>query len=269
LALHQWPCGTAVRSSQAARSYKCWPTGRWNRTKSTPSSRQVAPNTKQKVAQPSFARQAVVEHPPPVISPTETRRGLPPEQSPATPPENARAIPSENVQRGQPSNASQINSPDPKPKGESLAEALALIADNMGSEGAISFTAQFHDAATGRGHTEQLSYKASNVTIDPNRCQVGYHWRAEQNGTALSDQDRVVELRLAKSVMVTSIDAESGRRFSVRADPNVYVVHIARWDNVSGDSLYFHDKDGAIRVATATRHAVKLCDNGGPQFGRR
>jgi hypothetical protein len=122
---------------------------------------------------------------------------------------------------------------------------------------------------TGRDHTEQLSYKASNVTIDPNRCQVGYHWHVEQDGRAVSDQDRTIELRLAKSIGVTSIDAEPGRRFSVRAYPKVHVVHIARWDNSSGDDLYFHDKDMAARVGTAARRAVELCDNGAQQFRRR
>jgi hypothetical protein len=226
------------------------------------SSRQVAPDIRLASTQP---KQAVV--PPPVVSPAETPQALPPEQAPANPSENTLAIPPENVPKEQPSNAPQITSPDPELKGQSLAEALALVADKMGSEGAIRFTAQFHDAATGRDHTEELLYQTSNVTIDPNRCQIGYHWRAEQNGRVLSDQDRVVELRLAKSVGVTSIDAESGRRFSVRADPKVYVVHIARRDNVSGDSLYFLGNGQAARVATATRRAVKLCDNGGHNSG--
>jgi hypothetical protein len=219
------------------------------------SSRQVAPNTKQASAQPSRPRQAVVRPLPPAVPPAETRQ--------------AAAIPPENAQKNQPSNAPQINSPDLKPEGQSLAEGLALIADKVGGEGTINFTAQFHDMATGRDHTEQLSYKASNVTIDPNRCQVGYHWHVEQDGRAVSDQDRTVELRLAKSVRVTSIDAESGRRFSAPAYPKVYVVHIARWDNSSGDNLYFHDKSTAARVGTATRHAVELCDNGEQQFRRR
>ena len=219
------------------------------------SSRQVAPNTKQASAQPSRPRQAVVRPLPPAVPPAETRQ--------------ASAIPPENAQEMQPSNAPQINSRDLKPEGQSLAEVLALIADKVGGEGTINFTAQFHDMATGRDHTEQLSYKASNVTIDPNRCQVGYHWRVEQDGKAVSDQDRTVELRLAKSIGVTSIDAEPGRRFSLRAYPKVYVVHIARWDNSSGDNLYFHDKDMAARVGTATRHAVELCDNGEQQFRRR
>ena len=224
------------------------------------SSRQVAPNTKQSSAPPSRSKQAVVQLPPSAMPPAETPR-LPSEKTPAIPPENASAILPKNVQKEQPSGAPQINSPDLKPGGQSLAEALALIADKMGGEGTISFTAQFQDAATGRDYTEQLSYKASNVTIDPNRCQVGYHWHVEQNGRTLSDQDRSVQLHLAKSVRVTSIDAESGRRFSMRADPKVYVVHIARWDNASGDILYFHDKDMAARVATATRHATKLCES--------
>lgn len=212
------------------------------------SSRQIAPNTKQASAQPSRPKQAVVRPLPPAVPPAEIRQ--------------ASAIPPENAQKEQPSNAPQIKTSDLKPEGQSLAEVLALIADKVGGEGTINFTAQFDDMATGRDHTEQLSYKTSNVTIDPNRCQVGYHWHVEQDGRAVSDQDRTVELRLAKSIRVTSIDVEPGRRFSMRAYPKVYVVRIARWDNSSGDDLYFHDKGMAARVGTATRHAVELCDNG-------
>jgi len=219
------------------------------------SSRQVAPNPKQASAQPSRPKQAVVRPLPPAVPPTETRQ--------------ASAVPPENAQNKQPPNAPQITSPDLKPEGQSLAETLALIADKVGGEGTINFMAQFHDVATGRDHTEQLSYKASNVTIDPNRCQVGYHWHVEQGGRTVSDQDRTVELRLARSIGVTSIDAGSGRRFSVRAYPKVYVMHIARWDNASGDDLYFHDQRMAARVGMATRHAVELCDNGEQQFRRR
>jgi hypothetical protein len=219
------------------------------------SSRQVAPNTKQASAQPSRPKQAVVRPLPPAVPPAETQ------QAPEIAPENA--------QQNKPSNALQINPSDLKPEGQSLAEALALIADKVGGEGTINFTAQFHDTGTGRDHTEQLSYKASNVTIDPNRCQMGYHWHVEQDGRAVSDQDRTVELRLAKSIAVTSIDADPGHRFSGRAYPKVYVVHIARWDNSSGDDLYFHDKRMAAWVGAATRHAVELCDNGEQQFRRR
>ena len=222
---------------------------------SRPPSQQVAPNTKQAATQPSRPKQAIVRPPPPAVPPAETQQ--------------ASAIPPESVQTKQPSNAPQITSPDLKPEGQSLAEVLALIADKVGGEGTINFTAQFHDAASGRDHTERLSYKANNVTIDPNRCQVGYRWLVGQDGRTVSDQDRTVELRLAKSIRVTSIDAEPGRRFSVRAYPKVYVVHIARWDNASGDNLYFHDKDTAARVGTTAKHAVELCDNGEQKFQRR
>ncbi|MBC8038113.1 MAG: hypothetical protein H7X89_12940 [Rhizobiales bacterium] len=256
------------------------------------SSRQVAPNTKQTATQPSRAKQPVVRPLPPRVPPAETRQApaIPPENVQKTQPPNAAPIdfpdlkpegqslaetrqapasPPESAQKEQPSNAPQIKSADLKPEGQSLAGALALIADKVGGEGTINFTAQFHDMATGRDHTEQLSYRASNVTIDPNRCQVGYRWHVEQDGRAVSDENRTVELRLAKNIRVTSMDAEAGRRFSMRTYPTVYVVHIARWDNASGDNLYFHDKDMAERVGTATRHAVELCDKGEQQFRRR
>jgi hypothetical protein len=150
-----------------------------------------------------------------------------------------------------------------------LSDFLALIADKLGGEGTIRFTAQFHDMATGRAYAEQLAYKAGNVTIDPNRCQVGYRWRVEQDGRVISDQNRTVELRRATGIRVSSIDAEPGRPFFIRTYPKIYVVRIARWDNSSGDSLYFRDSDVAARVGTATRHAVKLCDNGEQQSRRR
>ena len=171
------------------------------------------------------------------------------------------------AQKEQLSSPSQIISPDFKSQGQTVAETLALIADKLGGEETINFSALIHDTATGRERTEQLSYLASNVTIDPNRCQIGYRWHVEQNG-AVSDLDRTVELRLAKSIRVTSIDAEPDHRFVMHADPRVYVVHIARWDNSSGDHLYFREEDIASRVAMATRRAVSLCDNekGRPTF---
>jgi len=217
------------------------------------SSRQAAPNIKQ--ASAPLPKPAVMRPPSPAVPPAETRQ--------------ASAIPPENALKTQPSDAPQIKSPDLKPEGQSLADTLALIADKVSGEGAINFTAQFRDMATGREHSEQASYKASNVTIDPNRCQVGFHWHVEQDGRAMSDLDRTVELRLAKNIRVTSIDAEPGSRFSMRAYPKVYVVHIARWDNASGDNLYFHDKGAAARVGTAARHAVELCDNGEQKIRRR
>jgi len=212
------------------------------------SSRQVAPNTKQGSAQSSRPNQAVVRPLPPAVPPVSTRQSLAPETA----------------QKKQPSNTAQINSPDLKPEGQSLAEALALIADKVGAEGTINFTAQFRDMATGRDKYEQRSYKASNVTTDPNRCQVRYHWHVEQEGRAVYDQDRTVELRLAKSVRVTSIDGEPGRRVLVRAYPKVYVLHIA-----PGHNFYFYNRDMAARVVTGARRAVELCGKREPRFRGR
>jgi hypothetical protein len=228
-----------------------------SRSSSLQSSQQAAP--KQASAQP--AKQAALPPQPPIAPPVAAPAAPPAQTRQAVPPAEtqASAIPPENVQETQPS--SQIASADLKPQGRSLSESLALIADKVGGEGAINFTAQFRDVATGRGHAEQLSYQASNVTIDPNRCQVGYHWRAEQSGRTVSDSDHTVEIRLARNVTVTSIDTD-GRRFAMRADPKVYVVNIARSGSASGDTLYFRDQGTAARVGTAVRHAMQLCGNG-------
>ncbi|HET7085483.1 MAG TPA: hypothetical protein VFI23_11980 [Rhizomicrobium sp.] len=211
-------------------------------------SRQVAPNTKQASAQSSRPKQVIVRPPPPAVPPASTRQALPPETA----------------QKKQPSNAPQISSPDLKSEGQSLAEALALIADRVGGEGTINFTAQFRDMATGRDQYEQRLYKASNVTADSNRCQVRYHWHAERQGRAVSDQDRTVELRLAKGARVTSLDGEPGRRLLVRAYPKVYVLHIA-----PGHEFYFYNKDMAARVVTGARRAVELCGKREPRFRGR
>jgi hypothetical protein len=125
-----------------------------------------------------------------------------------------------------------------------------------------------HGSASVEGLTGRPTV-AGNVTIDPNRCQVGYRWRVEQDGRVISDQKRTVELRRATGIRVSSIDAEPGRQFFIRTYPKIYVVRIARWDNSSGDSLYFRDRDVAARVGTATRQAVKLCDSGERQSRRR
>ena len=255
------------------------------------SSRQGAATAKQASAQLFPAKQAVMRPLPPAVPPEEPRQvsEIPPanaQKVPSNAPQislrdvktegrslaetrQAQAIPLESVQRGQPSSVPPAIPPAPKREGRPLAEALALIADQVVGEGTLNFTMQFQDMATGLDHAEQLSYKASNVTIDPNRCQVGYQWHVEKDGRTLSDQDRTIELPLAKSVWVTSIDDEPGRRYLVRTDPKVYVVHIARWDNASGDNLYFHDKDVAARVGSATRQALELCGNGEQQLRGR
>jgi hypothetical protein len=252
-------------------------------------SRHPVPNTEQALVKTSRPKQAIVYPPHPLSVQTRQALATPPGNAQNQPPtatkmespvfrrqgqplsetRQASAITPESAQKEQQSNTPRISAPDPKPEGQSVAEAMTLIADQVGGEGAIVFTAQVHDMATGRDHTEQLSYRASNVTIDPNRCQMAYRWHVERDGTAVSDQDRAVDLRLAKSIRVTSVGDESGRRYFVRTYPTVYVVHITRWDSSLGDHLYFRDKDMAARIGTASRQAAELCDNGEQEFRGR
>lgn len=149
-----------------------------------------------------------------------------------------------------------------------MTQALAFIADKVDSEGRINVLAQFHDAAADRDLVEQLSYEASDATIDPNRCRISFQWHAGQDGKETADQNRTIELRLAKSIGVETVDqaltdlnAAAGYPFPVHAQPQAYVVHIALWGSGSGDNLYFRDKDMAARVAEAAQHALELCDD--------
>jgi hypothetical protein len=204
-------------------------------------------NAKSASARASRPKQPRLPRSPSAAPPAETW------QASETPPESGQKTP---LSDGPPS-----ASPELKTEGQSVGEVLSLIADKLGGEGAINFTAQFHDIATGREATEELSYKASNVTIDPNRCLVGYHWHIEQDGRAVSDQFRILQLRPSKSISVRSINDETGGRFSVRAAPEVYLVQLRGRNNSSQETLYFHDRNTAARVGAATRQAMELCEN--------
>jgi hypothetical protein len=168
-----------------------------------------------------------------------------------------------------PSEMPQSSSAGEKLASESLEETLAFIADKLASQARINFTAEFHNPTDNSDIIEQLSYEASNASIDPNRCQLSFHWHIEQDGKGTRDRDRAIQLRLAKSIWVETADqalgdlnATAGHPFSVRASPEVYAVHIARWDSPSGDNLYFHDRAMAERIGDATKRALQLCSDG-------
>jgi hypothetical protein len=148
----------------------------------------------------------------------------------------------------------------------SLDETLAYIAGQVAIQGPISFMAQFRNPANDYDIVENLSYQASNVTIDPNRCQLSYRWHVDQDGKSTLDQDRAVQLRLARSVRVETVDrslsdinAASGRPYSVHVQPKVYAVHLGRYGNTLGDNLYFRDEAAAARVGEAAHRALNLC----------
>ena len=154
---------------------------------------------------------------------------------------------------------------------KSLEETLNFLGDRVAGQGGIGFTARFHNSAGKHDLVEQLSYEASNVSIDTNKCEVSFHWHVERDGQPTPDEDRVIELGVARNIRVETIDralssvnAASARNASVRVNPQVYAVHIAAKDAPSGDHLFFHDRDSAMQVGQAARHALKLCVGGAP-----
>lgn len=218
-------------------------------------------------AMPSGRKPMVSEGPPqdPIITPAdppETRlrdlesAGQSTAQTPKAP-----AIPPQSQRAGQVVNPPPVISQAPVDRVQPWAEPLALIADQMDREGPINFTVQYEDVNTDREYAEELSYNASNVTIDPRSCRIGYRWRVEKDGAVLYDQTRSVELSPARNIWVSSIADAQARRNFVHTDPQVYLVHVARWDNGSGVDLYFHDKDAAARVGAAARQAMRLCES--------
>jgi hypothetical protein len=182
----------------------------------------------------------------------------------------ASTSPQENsTPKKQPSEVPQSSSASERMASQSLEETLAFIADELASQDRINFTAEFHSPTDNSDIIEQLSYEVSNATIDPNRCQVSFHWHIEQDGIGTRDRDRAIQLRLAKNIWVETVDqalsdlnATAGHPFSVRASPEIFAVHIARWDGPSGDNLYFHDRAMAERIGDAAKHAVRLCSDG-------
>lgn len=181
--------------------------------------------------------------------------------------------PDDGATNKQPVEAPDASAPDAKPDGQSLTQSLAFIADKMESEGRITVLAQFHDAAGDRDLVKQLSYRASNVTIDPRRCQLSFHGQMAEDGQQAAYQSHTVALRLAKDVTVETIDQaltdsnmRDGHPFPVHTNPAAFVVHIGGWGSVPGDDLYFRDKAMAARVGESVQHALELCDG---ESGRR
>ena len=255
------------------------------------------PPPKQVATPPVAIKQAVLPPPkqaaaplPKLVQAAPSQPAVPPFRPPAPPPVPAKqpeakppgtrmasALPQANAAPGlakeipkePPKEALQeasVPSPRARPAGQSLDDLLAFIADKVEGQGSLTFTAEFLNPAGG-ALTERLSYQASNVTIDPNRCQVSWRWHVQQDGKPTPDQDRAVQLRLSKSIGVETIGQALGdlnaRHFRVHVYPGAYAVHIAHWDTSAGDNLYFRDKAMAESVAGAARHALELCDKRG------
>jgi hypothetical protein len=223
---------------------------------------------------PQVAHAAPPATPPaaPAVEPATAPPG-PASQPAAKQPESrtASATARENPAReNEASNTAPARPPAAKPPAQSVDGMLAFIADKVESEDPLDFTAVFINAAGGE-LVERLSYEASNVTIDPNRCLLSYRWHVVQDGRGMPDEDRAVQLRLSKSISVETIDQALGdlndNHFTVRAAPQAYAVHIARWDKPSGDNLYFRDRDMAETVAGAAQQALELCDKAAARFG--
>jgi len=242
---------------------------------------QPKPATRYASTAPAPPRRVVPPPAPPLVSPPApavTQPAAPPpppsvasqpEPSPVAPQETPQPVPQDDGGHDKQAAEAPDNSvPAAKPDGQSLAQALAFVADKMEREGRITVLAQFHDAAGDRDLVKQLSYRASNVTIDPNRCRLSFRGQVEEDGKPAGTLNHTVALRLVKDVMVETVDQaltdmnmRTDHPFPVHTDPKLYVVHIGRWGSAGGDDLYFRDKEMAARVGESMQHAQALCED--------
>jgi hypothetical protein len=232
-----------------------------------------APAKKQAVAQPTHPPQPDVQIAQPAAMPPKSAA---PSAKPAAPPtRQASAIPKETVGDKKQQSEPRTGSASVKLASLSLEETLAFIADKVANQDRINFTAQFHNPADNSDLVEHLSYRASDASIDPNRCQLSFHWHVEEDGKRTTDEGRTVRLYLAKNIRVETIDqtladlnAAAGHPFSVRVHPEVYAVHITQKGNPSGDNLYFRDRVTAEQIGEATKHALEFCGDGASKVSR-
>jgi hypothetical protein len=150
--------------------------------------------------------------------------------------------------------------------GQGLDETLAFIRDKVAQQGQISYTGVARDSADGHSWSYQASSEASNVTADAPTCNLNFHWHTVVDGKVGYDEEGGIPFGMVNQVVVTSMDADISRisaegghpTWTVKVTPAAWVVTAHRTDGTK-NSLDFHDRDLAERVARAMRHAAQLC----------
>jgi hypothetical protein len=147
-----------------------------------------------------------------------------------------------------------------------LVETLDFIRDKVAEQRQIIYSASFRDTADGQSWNNSFSVEASNVTDDASSCSIAFHWHTTTDGAVKYDGDTTLSFRQVASVIVTDMEADFVQAdvkaghptWTSDVNPAVWVVTIHHADGTS-NVLDFRDQSMANRVATAMRHAGKLC----------
>jgi hypothetical protein len=159
--------------------------------------------------------------------------------------------------------------PPPPMRGDaaSLQDTMKFIQDKLPSK--VNLMVYAHDNVAGTDKSVHLSVDVSNVSANPDRCRIDFHWLVIVDGKANSDKDTGFLLKDAQEIVVMPFEQEQQLKTakaghperSVKVDPPAFALIVKRSDAKEND-FDFYDETMANRVAKALQHAVDLCGGG-------
>jgi hypothetical protein len=155
--------------------------------------------------------------------------------------------------------------PPPKPtdSGPSLAATMQFLQEKLNDIGKVSYVMFIHNTTTEEDFTATKTDEVTNVTADPNKCQIAYPYTNSEvgDGFLLRDvQDVVIEpfVQYLNDVMAA---AGNPNLIASSTNPPLTALLVYRPHGVV-NYLPFTDPQLADRVAKAMTHAVELCGGG-------
>lgn len=152
----------------------------------------------------------------------------------------------------------------------SLKDTMKFIQDKL--PGKVNYVVYAHDNVTGADGLAKRSMEVSEVSVDADRCHIGFHWRFDNGkNTGIVERDDGVFLKSVQEITLSQWDqlieqgnAKAGHpEVSVKVDPAVFLVRVRSPHERSGEFIFnFYDEALADRVAKALQHAVDLCGGG-------
>ncbi len=156
---------------------------------------------------------------------------------------------------------------------ETLEDTMRFIQDTLNGIGRVSYVISVVNTDDHSSRKYTNISEISNVIADPNQCLISRHVKDWFNGsTQPREHDYSFKLRDVQSIEVepaaqfmTDLDATGGEPNLIHStDPMVTDVNVH--ERANGDLIDFTDLGLANRVASALRHAAKLC--GGAAGGK-
>jgi hypothetical protein len=161
--------------------------------------------------------------------------------------------------------------PPPKPadSGPSLEATMQFIQEKLSLLEEVKYTLYGHTNEPVTNQVIPFVVEITNVTIDPESCNIGYHWKVSVYDATAKERDMQIPLRDVQMTALSTLEQYSknsygrdGNNILVdRTDPPVFVLQVLRKDGPAND-FDFIDKDLANRVAKALMHAMVLCGGG-------